>query len=152
MTTSGVVLWTIVCSNLSEISPAHSQRPIALWVKYQQTRRKKYTTPLYNNVVGVKQQYYIQTKLYRLQRKITIYGHFSIWSFFYIIYTFLGSMFKPCCIQNRVITNSVIKSLWCTCNTVDFSLSFSEVSKWDWLQRNMSVKHASNLFDKSILS
>ena len=36
-----------------------------------------------------------------------------LWSFFNIIYTFLGSIFEPCYIQNRVITNRVIKRLWC---------------------------------------
>ena len=48
---------------------------------------------------------YIQTKMYRLYRKMTI---------FYKIYTFLGSIFEPFCIQNRVITNRVIKRLMCT--------------------------------------
>ena len=39
--------------------------------------------PLYNTVVWfqsrnpVKQWYYIQTKMYRLYRKMTIFGHFS---------------------------------------------------------------------------
>ena len=33
--------------------------------------------------------------------------------FFNIIYTFLGSIFEPCYIQNRVITNHIIKRLWC---------------------------------------
>ena len=32
---------------------------------------------------------------------------------FNIIYTFLGSIFEPCYIQNRVITNHVIKRLKC---------------------------------------
>ena len=36
--------------------------------------------------------------------------------FFYIIYTFLGSIFERCCIQNRVITNCVIKRLMCIIN------------------------------------
>ena len=36
-----------------------------------------------------------------------------LWSFFNIIYTFLGSIFEPCYIQNRVITNRVIKRLKC---------------------------------------
>ena len=34
-----------------------------------------------------------------------------IWSFFNIIYTFLGSIFEPCYIQNCVITNCVIQRL-----------------------------------------
>ena len=46
--------------------------------------------------------------MYRSYRKMTIK-----WSFFYIIYTFLGSIFEPCYIQNRVITNHVIKRLCC---------------------------------------
>ena len=37
-----------------------------------------------------------------------------LWSFFNIIYTFLGSIFEPCYIQNRVITNLVINRLKCT--------------------------------------
>ena len=41
--------------------------------------------------------------------KMTIYGHF-----FDIIYTFLGSNFDPCYIQNRVIMNCVIQRLKCT--------------------------------------
>ena len=36
-----------------------------------------------------------------------------LWSFFNIIYTFLGSIFEPCYIQNCVITNCVIKRLKC---------------------------------------
>ena len=36
-----------------------------------------------------------------------------VWSFFNIIYTFLVSIFEPCFIQNRVITNHVIKRLKC---------------------------------------
>ena len=36
-----------------------------------------------------------------------------LWSFFYIIYTFLGSIFELCCIQNRVIMKLVIKRLMC---------------------------------------
>ena len=32
---------------------------------------------------------------------------------FSIIYTFLGSIFEPCYIQNRVITNHIIKRLKC---------------------------------------
>ena len=43
-----------------------------------------------------------------------------LWSFFNIIYTFLGSIFEPCYFQNRVITNHVIKRLQCTFYT--FSL------------------------------
>ena len=43
--------------------------------------------------------------------------HFSawsfLWSFFNIIYTFLGSIFEPCYIRNCVITNRVIKRLKC---------------------------------------
>ena len=39
---------------------------------------------------------------------MTIYGHF-----FNLIYTFLGSIFEPFYIQNRVITNRVIKRLMC---------------------------------------
>ena len=35
------------------------------------------------------------------------------WPFFYIIYTLLGSIFKPCYIQNCVLTNSVIKGFLC---------------------------------------
>ena len=50
----------------------------------------------------VKQPWYIQTKMYRLYRKMTIY----------IIYTFLGSIFKPFYIQTSVITNGVIKRLY----------------------------------------
>ena len=46
--------------------------------------------------------------MYRLYRK-----NDHLWSFFYIIYTFLGSTFEPCCIHNRVITNRVIKRLMC---------------------------------------
>ena len=42
--------------------------------------------------VLVKQLCYIQTKMHRFYRKITIYGHFSI----IIICTFLGSIFKLC--------------------------------------------------------
>ena len=32
---------------------------------------------------------------------------------FYIISTFLGFMFEPCYVENRVITNCVIKRLIC---------------------------------------
>ena len=48
--------------------------------------------------------------MYRLYRKMTIYGHFL-----YIIYKFLGSIFKLFYIQNCVIMimNSVIKRLMC---------------------------------------
>ena len=49
--------------------------------------------------VLVKQPCYSQTEMYSSYREMTIYGHFSIYciqSFFYIIYTFLGSIFKPC--------------------------------------------------------
>ena len=67
--------------------------------------------PLYNTIVGVhsitvlvKQPCYIQTKMYRLYWKMTIYG-----PFYNIIYTFLGSIFEPCYIQNCVIKNHVIK-------------------------------------------
>ena len=102
-----------------------------------------FITPLLGSIawtVLVKQPCYIQTKMYRLYWKMTIYGHF-----FNIIYTFLGSIFElyyiqtkmyrfywkmtiyghfsiqsihflepifePCYIQNRVITNRVIKRL-----------------------------------------
>ena len=40
---------------------------------------------------------------------MTIYG-----LFFNIIYTFLGSIFEPCYIQKHVITNRVIRRLWCS--------------------------------------
>ena len=56
----------------------------------------------------VKQPCYIHTKMFRLYRKMTIYGHF-----FYVIYTFLWSFFKLCFIQNHVIMNSVIKRFVC---------------------------------------
>ena len=36
-----------------------------------------------------------------------------LWSFFNILYKFLGSIFEPCYIQNCVITNHVIKRLKC---------------------------------------
>ena len=36
-----------------------------------------------------------------------------LWSFFNIIYTFLGSIFDQCYIQNCVIMNRVIKRLKC---------------------------------------
>ena len=36
-----------------------------------------------------------------------------LWSFFNIIYTFLGSILEPCYIQNHVITDRVIKRLKC---------------------------------------
>ena len=36
-----------------------------------------------------------------------------LWSFFNIVYTFLGSVFEPCYIQNHVITNRVIQRLKC---------------------------------------
>ena len=36
-----------------------------------------------------------------------------LWSFLNIIYTFLGSIFEPCYIQNLVITNRVIQRLKC---------------------------------------
>ena len=56
---------------------------------------------------------------------------FHKWSFFYIIYTFLGSIFKPCYIQNSVVTNSVvtnsvIKRFVCT-SFSRFCMQFSEV-------------------------
>ena len=35
--------------------------------------------------------------------------NFLFWSFFYLIYTFLGSIFVSCCIQIYLIMNSVIK-------------------------------------------
>ena len=43
--------------------------------------------------------------MYRLYRKMTI--------FLYNLYIFLGSIFEPCYIQNRVMMNRVIKRLWC---------------------------------------
>ena len=48
----------------------------------------------------VKQPCYIRIKMHK-------------WSFFCVIYTFLGSIFKLYYIQNCVTTNSVIKRLWC---------------------------------------
>ena len=42
-----------------------------------------------------------------------MYRLYRIWSFFYIIYTCLGSIIEMCCIQNHVITNHVIKRLMC---------------------------------------
>ena len=47
-----------------------------------------------------------------------------LWSFFNIIYTFLGSIFEPCYIQNCVIMNHVIKRLKCSCFIFFFSPSF----------------------------
>ena len=41
-----------------------------------------------------------------------------LWSFFNIIYTFLGSILEPCYIQNHVIMNRVIKRLKCTAKLV----------------------------------
>ena len=40
--------------------------------------------------------------------------YIHLWSFFNIIYSFLGSIFEPCCIQNCVITNRVLKRLKCS--------------------------------------
>ena len=55
-----------------------------------------------------------------------------LWSFFNIIYSFLGSIVDPCYIQNRVIMNRVIKRLWCIYYHVyDDQLSFSQ--NWGWL-------------------
>ena len=59
-------------------------------------------------IILVEQPCYIETKTYRVYSK-----NDHLWSFFYIIYTFLESIFKPCYIQNRVMTNSVIKRLMC---------------------------------------
>ena len=46
-------------------------------------------------------QNFASSKVFRLYRKITINGHFSLWSsFFYIIYTFLfGYKYKQKCID-----------------------------------------------------
>ena len=54
----------------------------------------------------VKQPYYIQTKLYTI-----ILKNDHLWSFFNIIYAFLGSIFEPCYIQNHVITNPCYKEV-----------------------------------------
>ena len=56
----------------------------------------------------VKQPCYIQTKNVKI-----ILKNDHLWSFFNIIYTFLGSTFEPCYIQNCVIMNHVIKRLKC---------------------------------------
>ena len=49
-----------------------------------------------------------KTKMFGLYRK-----NDHLWSFFCIIYTFLGSIFVQCYIQNHVIMNSVIKRFGC---------------------------------------
>ena len=63
-----------------------------------------------------KQLCYIQTKMYRLYRKMTIY-------------TFLGSIFKSCYIQNLVITKSVIKRFVC----------IALVSGWSFLKNIQKI-------------
>ena len=80
----------------------------------------------------VKPPCYIQTKMRRLYRKMTIYNLLSIiyiilgsvfvyvkwtnvhlWSFFCITYTISDSTFKLCYIQTIVIINSVTKEFMC---------------------------------------
>ena len=51
-----------------------------------------------------------------------------MWSFFNIIYSFLGSMFEPCYIQNRVITNHVIKRL--KCRNFNITLAYNFLKFW----------------------
>ena len=63
---------------------------------------------------------------------------------FNIIYTFLGAIFEPCCIQNRVITNCVIKGSWCISNLRNlitysfvkcgYDLFFPQFCKFDMLR------------------
>ena len=48
-----------------------------------------------------------------LHVNLNVYCNIWLWSFFNIIYTFLGSIFEPFYIQNHVITNCVIKRLKC---------------------------------------
>ena len=69
---------------------------------------------LYNTVVGVQSINLVSytTVLYP-NKNIDYIEKWPWWSFFYIIFTFLGSIIEPCCIQNCVITNSVIKRLMC---------------------------------------
>ena len=50
---------------------------------------------------------------------------------FNIIYTFLGSIFEPCYIQNRVIVNRVKKRLWCT-HTYIFMESKKNILHYRW--------------------
>ena len=61
--------------------------------------------------------------MYRLYRKMTIYGRFSI-----KIYTFLGPIFEPC-IQNRPIMNRVIKRLMCISIYMYLNIRFYHVCK-----------------------
>ena len=55
----------------------------------------------------------VVTVMYLEEAKKTKLKKYNFYPFFNIIYTFLGSIFEPCYIQNRVITNHVIKSLLC---------------------------------------
>ena len=63
--------------------------------------------PLFNIITGIqnilaKQPCCIQTKMYRLYRKMTINGHFSIQSIHFCLdTTFLGSIIKLSYIQNH---------------------------------------------------
>ena len=71
--------------------------------------------PLYNTVVGVHSinRVSLTTVLYPNKNVKIILKNDHLWSFFNIIYTFLGSIFEPSYIQNRVIRNHVIKRLKC---------------------------------------
>ena len=92
-----------ICSFYTEGNEDHSYN-IYLYTTCKPQPLYNTAVEIQNRNVSVKQPCHIQTKIYRLYRKM---------SFSYIIYTFWGSIYKPCYIQNRVITNSVIKRLWC---------------------------------------
>ena len=83
----------------------------------------------------VKQLCYIQTKMYRLYRKWPLMAIFL----YTLIYTFLGSIFKPCYIQNCVLMNSVIKRFTCIINIIHFLFFFLPLDPIN----NLSVKDSS---------
>ena len=94
--------------------------------------KKLINTPkiLYNTIAGTqskshviaKQLYCIQTKMYRSYRKMTINGHFSIWSIHFCSdKTLLVSTIKPPYIRNHLIMNHLIQRLKCT---MIFSICF----------------------------
>ena len=62
--------------------------------------------------------------LYRNKNVYIILKNDHLWSFFNIIYTFLGSIFEQCYIQNHVIMNCVYKEVVVY---IDYSL---ELPQW----------------------
>ena len=68
------------------------------------------SNPLYNTVFGSKAETVLVKQLCYIKKKKCIDLTFQKWSFIYIIYIFFASIFKPCFIQNSVVTNCVVNS------------------------------------------